>query len=610
MLRFSIFPVLVLLGTLATGCAVSHLTADLDVGQSQNGGGASGATGGVTSTAGFGNVGGTAHTGGSNNRGTTWSSAGTANSIGGTGTGGLLTTGGVRPSGGTAAIVSSTKSSGGTAGTGGDFVIDTPTGGVAATGGAATGGMKAVSGGAATGGTEATGGTKATGGIASTGGVMATGSTIETGGTPATGGSSATECVIGTSHYVNRAVNPSNVCQRCDLSLSTTTWSANDGAACNDGLFCNGADTCGNGTCSVHAGDPCNDKVQCNGTEPCDETSNQCSPGTATCSGSEICDVSKDSCVSSCSGCNIAGSCYAQGATRQGTVCQHCDTAVSATSWTNDDGVSCGTSGQNCSGGVCACPTGWTGSNCSSCVAYVKGTGGSDTNSGQSWAQARATVQAGLDAALARLSADGVPSCELWVAAGTYVPGAPGSARTVTFQLRSGVQLYGGFVGGEAERDQRDWKNVVTVLSGDIAGDDNPNDSTTLKENARHVVTGADNAVLDGFTISGGNANASSSDSGGGVYNSSTSPTISNCTFTGNTASSSGGAVYNNASSPTISNCAFTSNSANSGGAIINGAKSAATISELHIFEQLRTLRRRNRQQRVSCGHFELHVLW
>src|SRR5690349_15195366 len=31
----------------------------------------------------------------------------------------------------------------------------------------------------------------------------------------------------------------------------------NDGASCDDGVFCNGTDTCDAGGCSLHTGDPC-----------------------------------------------------------------------------------------------------------------------------------------------------------------------------------------------------------------------------------------------------------------------------------------------------------------------------------------------------------------
>ncbi len=40
--------------------------------------------------------------------------------------------------------------------------------------------------------------------------------------------------------------------------------------------------------------------------------------------------------------------------------------------------------------------------------------------------------------------------------------------------------------------------------------------------------------VLDGFTITGGNANGSNPDNrGGGMYNDNSSPTVTNCTFSG-----------------------------------------------------------------------------
>jgi len=79
-------------------------------------------------------------------------------------------------------------------------------------------------------------------------------------------------------------------------------------------------------------------------------------------------------------------------------------------------------------------------------------------------------------------------------------------------------------------------------------------------------VTGANLAVLDGFTITGGNANALGSlNCGGGMYNYSSSPTVTNCTFSGNTAGSvygRGGGMYNTGSSPTVTNCTFSGNTA------------------------------------------------
>jgi hypothetical protein len=86
-----------------------------------------------------------------------------------------------------------------------------------------------------------------------------------------------------------------------------------------------------------------------------------------------------------------------------------------------------------------------------------------------------------------------------------------GIDRTATFQLKEGVAVFGGFAGTETARDQRDPAANVTILSGDLNGDDDNSNviynEPTRADNSYHVVTGADNATLDGFTITAGNAN-------------------------------------------------------------------------------------------------------
>src|SRR5688500_13578929 len=89
-------------------------------------------------------------------------------------------------------------------------------------------------------------------------------------------------------------------------------------------------------------------------------------------------------------------------------------------------------------------------------------------NNGTSWANAYTSLSAAL---LASVSGD-----EIWVKSGVYKPttlvdvnGAGGAeAREATFQIPSGVALYGGFAGTEATRDERNWEANLTVLSGDI----------------------------------------------------------------------------------------------------------------------------------------------
>jgi hypothetical protein len=92
------------------------------------------------------------------------------------------------------------------------------------------------------------------------------------------------------------------------------------------------------------------------------------------------------------------------------------------------------------------------------------------------------------------------------------------------------VALYGGYPSGGGARD---WKNNETILSGDIGTLGNSSD------NCYHVVTGSDTdgtAVLDGFTVSGGNASGSDMDGfGGGMYNYESSPNVKNTIFAGNT---------------------------------------------------------------------------
>ncbi len=156
---------------------------------------------------------------------------------------------------------------------------------------------------------------------------------------------------------------------------------------------------------------------------------------------------------------------------------------------------------------------------------------------------------------------------EIWVAAGTHKP-TVGTDRSATFQLKNGVVLYGGFAGTETVLTQRNPKVNVTILSGDLNGDDVG--LTNNSENVYHVVYGASGATLDGFTIRGGNANSSwPDDYGGGMYNGYASPTITNVTFDGNWGIKGGG-IGNYYSSPTITNVTFIGNSGNSGGGIYN----------------------------------------
>ncbi|MHC4536172.1 MAG: right-handed parallel beta-helix repeat-containing protein, partial [Planctomycetota bacterium] len=61
---------------------------------------------------------------------------------------------------------------------------------------------------------------------------------------------------------------------------------------------------------------------------------------------------------------------------------------------------------------------------------------------------------------------------------------------------------------------------------------------------------------------------------GGGMYNGGGSPTVTNCTFTGNRAWDNGGGMRNNNANPTVTDCTFTGNGANRGGGMDNYSNS------------------------------------
>jgi parallel beta-helix repeat protein len=191
-------------------------------------------------------------------------------------------------------------------------------------------------------------------------------------------------------------------------------------------------------------------------------------------------------------------------------------------------------------------------------------------NNGTSWADAFTDLQDALDTAATVPQAE-----EIRVAQGIYRPTGPDGNREATFQLISGVAVKGGYAGIDAngeiiDPNTRDVEQYETILSGDLKGDDvevadpaNLKDESTRAENSYHVVTGSgtdETAVLDGFTITGGNANGlDANGDGGGMSNISGNPTVLNCTFIGNSACNGGG-MYNSRSRPTVVNCTFSGN--------------------------------------------------
>ena len=190
---------------------------------------------------------------------------------------------------------------------------------------------------------------------------------------------------------------------------------------------------------------------------------------------------------------------------------------------------------------------------------------------------------------------------ELWLKAGIYKP-TDNYDRGISFKIRPGLAVYGGFAGSETNRSARDFSANITTLSGDIGA---PKDNS---DNSYHVITidgttAAGNVlgttVLDGVTIRDGNAdgNSLSTDSGGGLYcigygsGNECSPTISNVIFDSNSArfggamsadGSGSGAGIGGKSSPVLTQVIFRHNRAsNSAGAMYNSGGLHGTSSPI-----------------------------
>ncbi len=243
---------------------------------------------------------------------------------------------------------------------------------------------------------------------------------------------------------------------------------------------------------------------------------------------------------------------------------------------------------------------------CPNDLCYVDAGVTSLTPNGLSWTSAYTSLQDALAMAQA--------GDEIWVAAGVYYPdeggGQTDNNRGASFGLKNGVEIYGGFAGTETERSQRQPRVNVTVLSGDIDGDDDTDSNRVVTTtanimggNAYHVIYNSgvsSTAVLDGFTITAGHVDTAgagcSNVCGGGMYNDRSSPQLtqisfsgnfalggggmanwenshpkmSQVSFSGNSATTSGGGMYNDGSSPEINQVSFSGNQSSQGGGMFN----------------------------------------
>ncbi len=180
-------------------------------------------------------------------------------------------------------------------------------------------------------------------------------------------------------------------------------------------------------------------------------------------------------------------------------------------------------------------------------------------NTGLSWTDAFTE----LSSAFADAGADDV----IWVAAGEY---EPGNSTFATFQLAPGMQLYGGFQGGETSIDQRNPNPATngTVIDGEIAVFIPP---ASIGIDYVHVLVtapeGDSDFVLDGFTLKRSDNHAIRHHNAGGTYRNLLIEDCESVVFEGAGMRISSADPPAAPSRPTIESCIFRNNRIGNGGA-------------------------------------------
>ncbi|WP_147676031.1 T9SS type A sorting domain-containing protein [Algibacter pacificus] len=209
------------------------------------------------------------------------------------------------------------------------------------------------------------------------------------------------------------------------------------------------------------------------------------------------------------------------------------------------------------------------------------------TNDGRSWTNAFTDIETAL----------AIQDCgftgEIRVAGGqTFKPstsrlctGGCSSPRDYYFLIQNDIQIKGSY---NVSNDTQDYSNP-TILSGDVGVLDNNSDNT-LRVVVTTNLTNA--ALLDGFTITQGNANgikqavingqSINNFNGGGMQNHG-NPTISNFRFVNNSTTGKGGGMSNVSASPSIINTIFVGNSAKYGGGLYNIGASPTIINTVFV---------------------------
>lgn len=159
-------------------------------------------------------------------------------------------------------------------------------------------------------------------------------------------------------------------------------------------------------------------------------------------------------------------------------------------------------------------------------------------NDGTSWQNAYTNLNTALS--------NGFQNSQIWVAEGTYYL----TGTNDSFLIENGEEIFGGFNGTETALNQRDFRNNLTILSGDVNENDSGAPSSTnatMTDNAKNIVkinSPLQHVVLDGLTIEGA---FSTTAAGGGIYvtdNNLDGLRIQNCIIKKNVSANRAGLLY------------------------------------------------------------------
>jgi hypothetical protein len=189
-------------------------------------------------------------------------------------------------------------------------------------------------------------------------------------------------------------------------------------------------------------------------------------------------------------------------------------------------------------------------------------------NNGTSWANAFTELRAALPTTH--------PGDQVWVAAGTYRPAPAGGSVYTPFALYA-VELYGGFNGTETSLSQRNWRSNITILSGDLNGDDG--DGWGGSDNSKTIVKVlSGDCTIDGLTITAANVTLSDPDNYGAVADEDGNVQIRNCVFVRNSGRCISLESIETASDQ-VYNCLIYGNRSRDGAIKLRGSHSARVVN-------------------------------